>query len=429
MASGGTVLATRMDESLETPRDSDKFHGLGIKGQSLHTKSSDKDGASRALTPDLASLPAASRPSSTGATSIGQESETLGSFKMPPEAVSVLETVINMNKTLEQQIDALRIRLNVESKQHDTERRKIIGEKDKELNKKESEVQDLRDSLLKREDRIKVLVGKCDEKDRYIEERVQEINGLKALVKQTEDYANELQKKAEKLRVQKQKLESDGVYKEQNEEIRKLRHELVEMKDKLASMEKELARARNIMEQQNTKIRTMEVEKNDMHTKFREDLDKASRAMRMEVERMREVMKQQYEEMRNLREQNLEICGDVREIKDMLMNKNQATPSPRDIDIPTARERIDVNKFKTPRPLTNSPNLGFRAPPTARNLKVPVRASVPSVSPLKTTVIQPTYRSQNGLPPIVAKDEKKWVPSGIGARQSTTLKSARARKN
>ena len=68
--------------------------------------------------------PSASRPSSS--TASGDTGDAIGSFSMPPEAVGVLETVINLNKALEQQIDALRIRLTVEAKNHDTERTKIL---------------------------------------------------------------------------------------------------------------------------------------------------------------------------------------------------------------------------------------------------------------------------------------------------------------
>ena len=44
-----------------------------------------------------------------------------------------------------------------------------------------------------------------------------------------------------------------------------------------------------VIELQNEKMESMDAERINMQAKFREELDKASRAMRQEVERMREV--------------------------------------------------------------------------------------------------------------------------------------------
>ena len=46
-----------------------------------------------------------------------------------------------------------------------------------------------------------------------------------------------------------------------------------------------------VIELQNEKMESMDMERINMQAKFREELDKASRAMRQEVERMREVIR------------------------------------------------------------------------------------------------------------------------------------------
>ena len=328
-----------------------------------------------------------------------------------------------MNKALEQQIEALRLRLNVEAKHHDSEKQKIISDKEKELGKKEKEVDDLKDSLVHRDDKITGLVKEKEQKDRELHEKVQEIENLKKLMQETETYADALNKKVNKLRVDKQKLESDSVYKEQNEELKKLRHELSTMKDKIGSMEKELGRAKHIIDQQNSKIRGLEFEKSAMHEKFKLELDKASKAMRQEVERMREVMKQQYEEMRNLREQNVGISSDVRDIKDLLLKGTVVQPELRE------KEYLDVNHLRTPRSMPKSPNFGTRVPLTSR-LEQPkqrhstVRASVPAMTQLRAKT------PLGGLPPL-SKEESHpvaapWVPN---SRQSNVLnRNAKGRR-
>ena len=359
------------------------------------------------------STPTTSRPSSTGTSSYTETGESLGSFKMPVEAVGVLESVINMNKALEQQIEALRLRLNVEAKHHDSEKQKIISDKEKELNKKEQEVDDLRDSLVNRDEKITKLAKEGEQKDREIHAKVQEISDLRKLMKETETYADALHRKVDKLKVDKHRLESDSVYKEQNEELKKLRIELGTMRDKIGAMEKELGRAKHIIDQQNSKIRGLEFEKTAMHDKFKEELDKASKAMRQEVERMREVMKQQYEEMRNLREQNVGISSDVRDIKDLLL---QGTIQPQ-ADFRN-NDLSEPHHLRTPRALPKSPNYGTRGALTSR-LEPPkrqgvLRASIPQMSNLK-------MKSSGNLPPIAGNEDQRAGPPWMTSSRQTIL--------
>lgn len=370
--------------------------------------------------------PSASRPST--ATSGESPGEGISSISMPPEAVGVLETVINMNKALEQQIDALRMRLTVEAKNHDTEKHNIIKEKEREIDKKEDEINELKDSLVRRDERVNMLVRDGHDKDYQIQQKEKEISDLKELVKQTEGYAEQLQKRVGRLKDDKNKLESDTGYKEQNEEIRKLKHEIASMKDKVTSMERELGRAKIVIDQQSTKIKGLESEKGAISEKFKEELERASKAMRSEVERMREVMKQQYMEMRNLREQNIEISSDVRDIKDILL-KGTIKPEP-EVKAKNT-DKLDVNNFKSPRPMHRSPNFGMRMPLTSRQAPPPKpNATVRSSMPTMTSISKGTTQGKTqGLPPITKQNDStlgKWLPAGATTKNATiNARSAR----
>ena len=105
---------------------------------------------------------------------------------------------------LEGQIEALRLRLQVEDKQHREEKGRLRKEKDAVISAKESEIEDLKDSLVNRDDRIQTLVLASEEKDRTIESKVSEIDELKKMVKQTEVYAHKLHKQIGKVRYEKQ---------------------------------------------------------------------------------------------------------------------------------------------------------------------------------------------------------------------------------
>ena len=305
---------------------------LGIDGKAVVRPKTDNDGQG-AIKIEVSSPPSSSRPSTTSTTGHSTDmGEPVGALQLPPEAMGVLETVINMNRSLEHQIDALRLKIDVDAKQYDGEKKKISQEKEKQIKFKQTEIDILKSTVKDRESKIKSLEVENEEKDLALQEKLDEILDLKTSVVQTEEYAEKLTKKLDKLKLEKKHLESDVVYKQQSEEIRRLRHELVAVRDKLTIMERELNRAKHLIEQQSQKIKHLEFEKSEMNLKFKEELEKASRAMRQEVERMREVMKAQYEEMRTLREQNKEISSDVRDIKDLLL-KNVQTPREPNVDI------------------------------------------------------------------------------------------------
>jgi chromosome segregation ATPase len=333
---------------------------------------------------NLSSPQSSSRPLSrttTDSDDICEFGEPLGSFQLPTEAMELLQNVMRVNKDLDEQVVALRLRIDVEQKNQEAERKKTIQEKDRHLKVKEHEIGELTESISVRDYRIRHLNKEKEEQSQELLEKIDEIAELKCLVEQTEGYAKDLNKKVSKLREEKRQLESGSMYKSQNEEIRKLKNELHLVKDKLDSMQTELSRARNIIEQQNSKIRNLEYEKGEMNVRFREDLEKASRAMRQEVERMREVMKQQYEEMKNLRVQNLEISSDVRDIKELLLKNTN--------DSSSKRESLDINRF----------------PIASRSPKPSVRSSMPNMK---------GSRGASNLPPLEKEQSSgsKWIPAG-----------------
>ena len=389
---------------------------MGIQGQGLLTGRS-QDGSLGPSSTDPS--PSVSRPSTASGDGPG---DPISSFSMPPEAVTVIESVIHMNKTLEQQIDALRMRLSVESKNHGGEVYKLKRQKDEELNKKEDEINDLKDSIVHRDDRITGLVREGNDKEFQINKKEKEINDLKDLVKQTEHYADQLQKQVGVLKGEKQKHKSESLSKEQDEDVKKLRSELFSMRDKLGSLEKELTKARTVIDTQSVQIQGLEVEKGALSDRFKEELEKAGRAMRSEVERMREVMKQQYMEMRNLREQNMEISGDVRDIKDILLKGTvKSEPELKQVKTPDKLD-VNVNNFKTPRPMPKSPNFGVqRVPSTSRQTQQPrnatVRTSMPSMQTMRKAG---SNQGNTNLPPISKQEEPsgKWMPTGGGVRHS-----------
>lgn len=115
------------------------------------------------------------------------------------------------------------------------------------------------------------------------------------------------------------KLETGAAYHEKEKLIQHLTKQVKDLRENISQLERELTKAKEMIAKQGGKLRLLENEKLNIHTKFREELGKATQNMRLEVEKMREVMRSQWEEMRDLRQQNEGMSIDIKEIKDMLL--------------------------------------------------------------------------------------------------------------
>ncbi|XP_041358244.1 golgin IMH1-like [Gigantopelta aegis] len=363
------------------------------------------------------------------------------------DAYNVVQSVISMNRALEGQIDALRLRLDIEDKHHTSEKEKIRQEKEQEIGTKEQQIEELRDSMTNRDERISLLVKAGNEKDNVIQEKINELNELKKLVGQSEDYANNLKKQVRKLREERKHLESDTLYKEQNAEINNLKQQIKVLKHTIVAMEDELKRAKHIIDQQNVKIMEIEGFQKGMQKKFKEELDKATKAMRQEVERMREVMNQNYEEMKTMREQNKEMSNDVKDIKQLLMHGNALVEVPSQLTrqyshIPhrpnsqlnihqmivpnTARtpnnpktivtaarrsvDQISINMNSRARQASPGPNRASPGPNRATLSRAGFRAPIGGTA--KSAGVKAHGNHQTNFPalPSDTKDKKEWIP-------------------
>lgn len=302
-------------------------------------------------------------------------------------AVGIVETVVGVNQILQQQIEALRLRIDFEEKQHTSSMSKVAAETERQVKKRDSEIDDLKDNVSKRDRHIDELLDEHRAKDKLMKSRSSEIEALKLVVTQTEKYAKDMQSQVRQLSRDKKALQTGTIFEEQQDEINSLKEELRTMKEKVTILERELVRAAKIMDQQGVKMKSIDSERSGLLTNFKGELDKATKSMRQEVERMREVMRKHWEEMKTLREQNHEIQTDVKEIKDLLLNpgkrneRESVTPLPRQTRDVSARQSYDYSD---------------------RNSRV----NSPIKTPRNITPRQPT----KNLPPISVR--KKWVPIG-----------------
>ncbi|GFS19034.1 hypothetical protein ElyMa_003278500 [Elysia marginata] len=209
------------------------------------------------------------------------------------EEITVLDGVRQMNQILVRQIETLRLKIKVDEKNYDQDKARLLKNKETEIQSKDEEIDELRESVTARDDEITRLARAAEEKDRTIQNKCAEIDELKNMVKQTKEYAQKMHKQVNLAKQRREKLEMDPLYQQQNEEISKLTQEVEKLRGSLATMEGELQRALKIIDQQNEKLKSLDEERAAVHAKFREDLDRASKAMRQEVERMREVGKHQ----------------------------------------------------------------------------------------------------------------------------------------
>ncbi|OPL21570.1 hypothetical protein AM593_07082, partial [Mytilus galloprovincialis] len=190
MATGGGTIAPQRPKK-DTKMD-DK-NGFKITGKGYSTDRQTDQGASNVSSPQSSSRPLSGTTSNSE--DIVELGEPIGSFQLPTEAMELLQNVMQVNKDLEEQVVALRLRIDVEQKNQETEKKKVVHEKDRALKVKDHEISELTESISVRDYRIKHLNKEKEEQSQQLLEKIDEITELKSLVEQTEDYAKDLNKK------------------------------------------------------------------------------------------------------------------------------------------------------------------------------------------------------------------------------------------
>lgn len=293
---------------------------FNVVGQGLHTAR----GSGAVSHEDSLSLPGAATAS---ASALGV-AVAWPSQPNSPKDMSMVDEVMNINRSLVQQIDALRLRLQVDSRHHNAERDAMMQDNDKKLEARDEELLTLKEELRQCEKTVKTLTDKNQKQRSEINSLQHTINALKQDVEASKVYVEDIQHNLAILQEEKEKLETGAAYREKEALISRLTREVTELRNNLGKLERELGKAKEVIAQQGGKIRLLENDKTNLHVKFKEELAKATQNMRLEVEKMREVMRSQWEEMRVLRQQNEGMCTDIREIKDMLLGEASTVSEP-----------------------------------------------------------------------------------------------------
>ncbi|KAJ8306479.1 hypothetical protein KUTeg_017024 [Tegillarca granosa] len=243
---------------------------------------------------------------------------------------SLIEQLLELNKNLEQQIDTLRLRLEVDAKHHEEAKKVVVSENDHKLKQKDKEIETLKDEVKKKGERIDRLTIDNEEKDKEISELQRQIQEMKKEVENAQMSAGDLRRELTTLHHRNRRLECGSAYGDKDRKINALTREVDELRTNLAILEKELEKAREVISTQGSKLRLFENDKVNMQIKFKGELAKVSHSMRLEIEKMRDVMSSQWQEMKSLREQNAEMSRDIKEIRDLLvMSHTEQTVDPK----------------------------------------------------------------------------------------------------
>ncbi|KAH3867396.1 uncharacterized protein LOC127867523 [Dreissena polymorpha] len=245
------------------------------------------------------------------------DSETEGDEGMTPVLVDELTGI---NRTLEKQIETLRLRLDFDSRHHEAEKHALLVETGAKLKAKTEEIDIMKNQLIAKDSKVKEIEKDNERKSNEISALRREIETLNNDVVGAKAYANDLMSQMSALTREKEKLEREGVFGDKELEMLALRKEVSDLKSNLTMLEDELSKARDLIATQGNKLKLVDSDKKSLQFKFKEELARVSHSMRMEVERMRDVMKKQWEEMRSLREQNFSMSKDIKDIRSLLIN-------------------------------------------------------------------------------------------------------------
>lgn len=93
---------------------------------------------------------------------------------------------------LVRQIETLRLKIKTDEKNHLTERARIVESKETEIRSKETEIDQLKESLANRDEKIHDLTRCSNQKDKIIQGKSLEIDDLKRMVEKTNEYARRI---------------------------------------------------------------------------------------------------------------------------------------------------------------------------------------------------------------------------------------------
>jgi len=232
----------------------------------------------------------------------------------------LVDELVGINKTLEKQIETLRLRLDFDTRHHEAEKHSLLVETGAKLKSKAEEIDILKQQMTVKDAKIKDIEKLNTRKSEEINALRKEIENLNNDVVCAKTYANDLMSQMSTLTKEKEKLEREGVFGDREQEVAAMRREVSDLKNNLHTLEIELTKAREVINTQGSKLKFADNDKKSLQLKFKEELAKVSHSMRMEVERMRDVMKKQWEEMRSLREQNMNMSKDIKDIRSLLIN-------------------------------------------------------------------------------------------------------------
>ncbi|CAG5119997.1 unnamed protein product [Candidula unifasciata] len=236
------------------------------------------------------------------------------------EDYTVLDGVKEMNEMLLKQIQAIRRQIDISEKTYNEEKAKLIASKNTELRQRDNEISNLTHSLQSKDENINQLKRVGAEKDKLIQDKGVEVENLKNMIEQIQDKAKKIHKKVKRAqRKTPAKAEEDNATESlQDDEIQQLRSEMEELKVRVASLEDELAKAIEVIQEQNEQMGIMSDEKKDIEAKLSEKFKKMSESMRRDVERTCQVLLKNNEEMQQLKQQNSGIRSELNYIKNQL---------------------------------------------------------------------------------------------------------------
>ena len=308
----------------------------------------------------------------------------------------LIDQLLGINKTLEKQIETLRLRLDFDTRHHEAQKVAIIADTGCRINSKNDEIKKLKEQLDSKDSKMKTLAEVNDKKSSEISELRKQLESLTQDVESAKTYANDLTDELAILTEEKKKLETGGAFGDKDKQINELQKEVGDLQTNLGTLETELKKAQEMVGSQSGKIRLLENDKKNIQLKFKEELAKVSHSMRLEVEKMRDVMKKQWEEMRGLREQNESMSRDIKDIRNLLISGSMdAEDSRSQYESIVPMHRHDFTRSSNENQLVHAVPL---QPPHANSASRGVKYQYPQ------GVMKPSL-------PVLNKDAKKMTPA------------------
>ncbi|BFZ16607.1 hypothetical protein BsWGS_19646 [Bradybaena similaris] len=227
----------------------------------------------------------------------------------------ILHNVGEVKRSLLQQIDILRLKIQVDESNYSKERTMLLQQRKSLVEAKDTELGALRQNLAQLQLQLQQLRKDNSEKQSAILRMRADIEQLQTVLGRAKDHGDRIHKR---FKSDQKKVHEGQEFQRQVQEFQQLDQEVKLLQQQMAQVQQGLLQLTEVIEEQDTQLKTMFQDRLHTQSKFADDINKVIQTVRRELKRTSKILQLTYEGVRACRTENAATLNAVTTIKDVL---------------------------------------------------------------------------------------------------------------